>query len=233
MGEIKPATLGWDSDFFGYPVGKIEIESWRDNELNNTNYKLVYVFSKILIPQFENSLKDKKVVYSIDLKNQTTNDDVQIQIIKFDSLAHSYEQLLSLTLESGIFSRFFIDKEFNNDEYSKLYKRWLDNSLNSSSKYEVFVAVENEELLGFITLGIKEDDLLDIGLLAVNPKFRGRKIGTHLMNFSKIFAKSKNISHIQVVTQFDNTPACKLYEKAGFTQTDLTYIYHIWNHDTI
>lgn len=92
--------------------------------------------------------------------------------------------------------------------------------------FKVLIAKENDDLAGMITLGEK-DGRGDIGLLAIDSKYRGKGIGMSLINaaeneFKKIFKEG------QVVTQQDNQAACSLYEKSGYEIEKVESIYHIW-----
>ncbi|WP_313187932.1 GNAT family N-acetyltransferase [Sphingobacterium siyangense] len=227
--------LDWDSEFFGYNVAKIEVSDSIDNSvLLDRRFRLVYVFSRQPIASLESKLMDKKACFHMEtifVNNEISNNSLLIE--SFDARKHSYETLKSLTLESGVFSRFFVDKEFVNEEFSRLYTKWIENSVNKTSAIEVFVALENKELLGFITLTKKAEDLADIGLLAVSPEARGRKVASSLIEHVKGYASNIGFTKMQVVTQIDNIPATKLYESVGFELKELTYIYHIWNYDTI
>lgn len=225
--------LDWDSDFFGYSVGKIEIDDINELPIGQEDYRLTYIFSKKRIPELEEELVDQKATFFQELNIGAEKTNLPCEIVEFKHESHSYEELLKLTYDSGVFSRFNLDKKFDNQEYEKLYKKWIDNSLNSSSNYKVYVAFDGNNLLGFITLGRKGNDLGDLGLLAVSPKARGRGIAKSLIEYCKIKSTEMGFNSLQVVTQLNNSPATKLYENAGFYLKDLIFIYHIWNHDTI
>lgn len=228
-------SLKWDSEFFGYKIGKIEnpnMESFQ--ELANSEFQLIYVFSVKEIACIEQYLVDKKATFIQDLNFYESFGLEDLIIMEFNPDNHSYSELLQLSYESGVFSRFYTDKNFRKNEFEKLYKKWIDNSLNGDSNHKIFVAEDiDKNLLGFITLGKRTEKLNDIGLLAVSPKARGKKVGTKLIEFSKDLSRKNNIYQLQVVTQLQNIPATKLYESTGFKLKELNYIYHIWNHDTI
>lgn len=228
-------SLKWDSEFFGFKVGKLNYTDESSlGELEVSGNKLIYLFSDKIIPQLASCLVDKKATYIQELSSENLMNIESIQINEFDPKINSYSDLLELAFESGIYSRFYTDKNFINNEFRRLYKRWIDNSLEGLSNYKIFVAEDDcRKLLGFITIGSKNEHLADIGLLAVSSASRGKKIGTKLIEFSKRFAFSNNLKQIQVVTQLQNIPATILYEKTGFSLNEINYIYHIWNHDTI
>jgi len=226
--------LEWDSDFFGYKVARLDLgNSTELPPLPASDFKLIYIFNRQEIKGMESKLVDKKAYFQTTLLDLEEVPNQSILIEAFDRRKHSSEELVALTLESGIFSRFFVDPNFKDGEYEKLYRRWIENSVDKKSALEVFVAVERGHILGFITVGEKGTALADIGLLAVSPQARGKKIAKTLVQHVKSYALKKGFKRMQVVTQLDNQPATRLYEATGFELNELTYIYHIWNNDTI
>jgi len=223
--------LSWDTDFFGYSVGKIEVQDKDFLPSFDSHFRLIYVFSKNKIDELEHSLVDRKATFVCSIK-QFSEVNRKMQIEPFDPVRHDYNELIGLTLESGVYSRFFVDENFVNGEYEKLYTRWIDNSITGLFPFTVYVAIANGKLVGFITLSNKEG-LADIGLLAVSKEARGKGVATELITYVKNIAYENGLNTMQVVTQLDNSPAIKLYESQGFILNELVYIYHIWNHDTI
>src|SRR5690606_2664394 len=135
--------------------------------------------------------------------------------------------------QSGEFSRFKVDNNFSNNEYEKLYSEWLIGSINKRLATDIIVKRLDGKIVGFVTLTKKNVELADIGLVAVDSSYRGKGIGKELIFQVISLAKSQGYKKIQVVTQLDNRPANNLYKKCGFKKFSLTFIYHIWNYDTI
>jgi dTDP-4-amino-4,6-dideoxy-D-galactose acyltransferase len=230
MHEIT--SLDWDSEFFGYKVGKIEVTNQSDFNLEDfflksKEFKLVYVFSKedINIENFK--LVDRKVVLIQNISSEFIYEDTSIE--SFDVNVHDYNQLKELALESGIYSRFFVDENFVCNEYFNLYNRWIDNSVIEKMCFDVLVAINNNKIVGFTTLLKKSDSLTDIGLVAVSKESRGLGIGKRLMNESIIRSKKGGFKEIQVITQLDNIAAINLYKSVNFKIKEITNIYHLWN----
>lgn len=231
------SRLDWDSAFFGYEVGRLDISSTENFDLSNfetesKTYKLIYIFSeKKLTLNADFILVDEKVIYSqkIGATDLNSNQENGFLICSFNSHLHDVNQLRQLALESGIYSRFNIDPNFRNNEYQKLYLEWIDKSVNGDLAFEILIAYQGERIAGFTTIGKKRDKLADIGLVAVDSAFRGKGIGFGLMKETIKKAKEKGFEFIQVVTQMNNTPAVKLYEKTNFKIQQTTNIYHYWN----
>jgi dTDP-4-amino-4,6-dideoxy-D-galactose acyltransferase len=224
--------LDWDSNFFGYTVGRYDLESHKSFNFskfkeNTPRYKLVYLFADKKIVSSKLQLADTKITYVKKLEHSNLEDSNKVSI--FIKGKDDFETIEKLALQSGKYSRFNNDLNFKNNEYELLYKKWIRSSIYEEKALEVTIYKENEEILGFLTLEKKSDSLCDIGLLAVNEIARGKKIGTKLINFAISQGVKKGFKEIQVVTQLDNLPAKCLYEKFGFKISKTEYIYHYWN----
>jgi len=227
--------LDWDSNLFGYPVGLQKINSKEIFDIEkfieaSKNYRLVYIYSDIELNVGLNlELVDKKVIFH---KLNELNKNLS-EIVEFNTQRHSYQELLDLAYLSGISSRFQIDTNFKNNEFIKLYKQWVDNSINGKIAFKILIKHINNKIAGFITLRIINNGTTQIGLIAVNKLFQGRNIASSLIKECESISLDNGYSNIEVATQFDNKPAIKLYEKNNFSVKSKTYIYHFWNHDTI
>ncbi|SHM93791.1 GNAT family N-acetyltransferase [Flavobacterium xinjiangense] len=224
--------LEWDSSFFGYEVGKIVANDTAIFGLNDfiertKEFKLIYLFSKQSISLPNITLVDTKVVLSQVCTEIVAEDNVLIQ--SFNSKKHCFAELKELALESGIYSRFYIDKNFRNQEYEKLYTRWIENAVNDAATFDIIIAIRNNAIIGFATLNKKNSLLADIGLVAVSKNSRGLGVGKQLIQEGILRSKIAGFTEIQVVTQMNNVAAMKLYQSANFKIKEITNIYHLWN----
>jgi len=224
--------LNWDSDFFGYEIGKFRLtdfEKWDFKKFKNKSekYRLVYVFSKQKIEFQELDLVDTKLTFEKTIKESNCLGCDNIKLFKLD--IDNFKTLEKLALASGVYSRFKLDRNFRDNEYKRLYKEWIKNSVYGQKSMAIIIYKENNNILGFTTLEQKTNNLLDIGLVAVNENARGKRIGSRLIEYSANHGLKKGFNRIQVVTQQNNLPAVKLYEKCGFKIKSTEYIYHYWN----
>ncbi len=228
--------LDWDSAFFGYEVGKISLKKEQlltveDFLVATENFKLVYVFSQQKLDFKSIVLVDDKIVLkrliaTADADEYEENNSIQ----SFDTKHHSSEEIRKLALESGVYSRFYKDQHFKNNEYERLYLSWIDQSIEGKLAFDILVAMdEHNSIMGFITLNEKSSDLVDIGLVAVSKEARGKGIARSLLRNAFQKARQLGYKNIQVVTQNDNLPAKKLYESEGFAIEERTFVYHYWN----
>lgn len=222
--------LDWDSAFFGYPVGRVFIQKTEGFNLKTfgkdlSTFKLVYMFSEDPLPQeYTNCLVDKKATFRKTISQHP--DDFCVSV--FDKEKDSYDELLDLVYLSGLYSRFKTDKNFQNQEFSRLYKEWINKSLNDTNT-KVLVVRSGREFGGFVTLEMVDNVSAKIGLISVGEKHQGKGFGSILISYAERLAMASGRSVLKVVTQYENKPAVYLYEKNGFILESLIYIYHFWN----
>lgn len=220
--------LEWDSKFFGYPIGRIDVgqqTSLNLNMLNLNEYKLIYLFSENELLEVE---MKENAIQLVDIKVQLGKSadpkaKINQQVVPIDSLS---EQLINLALQSGVYSRYKLDIHFKNNEFERLYTTWITKAVNDASTI-VYGYIDEGFLAGFITLSIKNNSV-DIGLIAVDEQKRGLQVGTKLLAAADAFAVENGIKKITVNTQFENKKAMSFYTKNAFNILNRTYIYHLW-----
>lgn len=244
--------LDWDSSFFGYEVGKMNVEKDMDPiqfKKEAQNFQLVYVYSPEPIHHLpENS---KHVVTHLDWEINLAQN---IQIMDYPSLLDDkenmkdgifeinkrsliqpnlseifprlHEEVEELAILSGKFSRFNLDTQFINNEFNKLYIQWIRNAVWGEER--VLVYRLDFHLRGIITL-VSNAKKGRIGLIAVSEGCRGKGIGKQLLQAGIDLSRQNGQEMLQIGTQKINKPATGLYQKMGFQLSGQTEIYHWWN----
>lgn len=225
--------LDWDSEFLGARVGAID---YKDEivqiESLAHSFDLIYFFTNspfkfpiAFTEYFSVSLTDEKVTYHKKILGVNAPDE-SIRILEKEFIPS--EQVISIAIQSGMHSRFNIDKLFPKEKFRELYRLWCVNSINRKIAEEVFVYEMDGVIAGLITVGIK-NGIPDIGLLAVDEVYRGKGIGQKLVAAVEYWAiNQKQAGELQVVTQAANLPACMFYKKTGFYLQQKQYVYHCW-----
>jgi len=239
--EQNYVHLEWDSDFFGFNIARINKIDIDDagltsilQELKTKNYRMVYWYipveqsETLRIAQAHGGfLADKKVTYIKELTNTVTAQGSSLYFTVPYLDAEPDAALISLTLQSGGYSRFRLDPLFSNALCDKLYACWITRSVRKEIAWQVLVVRDASELLGFITLGTKEERG-DIGLLAIAPHARNKRIGKLLMVDAEGCFVEKGYAIAQVVTQRANNEACRLYESCGYRAERIDNVFHFW-----
>lgn len=175
------------------------------------------------IEQAGGMLVDEKLTYVISLSDKHRHHN-QVENYHEDM---SLEKLKNLAIQSSVYSRFSIDKNIPTTKARDLYRLWMLNSINKKIASEVLVLTESRKVAGMLTLGEK-CGRGDIGLVAVDEAFRGKKYGKSLVESGLNWFANNGYQQAQVVTQAANVPACNLYEKCGFALESREYFYHFW-----
>lgn len=224
----------WDTDNLGLKIGNLHIDG--DLQIHKLKkeiahsvkegYDLLYLKGVTLPEDCLSSkllLADEKVVYAQDIDNNIHT--VDPHVVSF--LNHELTPALwNLTLESGWCSRYKTDSNFPPEVFSILYRQWILKSLNGTIATDVLVYNLDNIPVGLLTYK-KNEEIVDIGLVAVSKDYAGKGIGTKLMkSFLSMFEKG---TRVEVATQRNNKMACHFYERNGFVVNSISNIYHIWN----
>lgn len=96
---------------------------------------------------------------------------------------------------------------------------------------EIFVARIEDEIVGYITINIKEKNnpgmryrkQLQIEAICVDEKNRGKGIGTELLEYARKFGKEDNCTDLYLTVNKENKKAIKVYEEFGFKVKSIAY----------
>ena len=88
-------------------------------------------------------LVDQKITFHIKI-NPYFISIIDSHIEQFE---HNFpsEQLINLSIQSGLYSRYKIDPDFKNNEFENLYLAWIENSVNKKIADHTFVKKEDGE----------------------------------------------------------------------------------------
>lgn len=218
--------LDWDSKFFNKKIGRFDaskVINFDEFYENAKSFDLVYVFSDKPL-----DINAKLVDIKLTFEKPVENYDSHLSIEQYQKDKHDYNQLLELAYLSGHESRFKNDKFFSEEDFKRLYEKWLDKNINESHQH-VLVYVENDTIAGFVSYETQAKEAF-INLIAVDPNFQGKGIGKKLMR--EVENKLSLSSALIVPTQKTNKSAVIFYEHNGFTLRQEKYIYH-YTYDTI
>lgn len=99
----------------------------------------------------------------------------------------------------------------------------------------IYVARLDEKIVGYIIIDITEKDnsfiryrkLLVVDTLCVDENYRGKGIGTKLLEFAKKLGRENKCTDMYLTVNPKNENAIKVYEKFGMRLKDMTYMMEI------
>lgn len=223
--------LDWDSNFFEIKVGEITLLNQNLNLLNKLcieDYDLVYLFNKS-----DRSIQQFVSIAPIDIK---VNYEIKILDIKLSKINNveclsefnpiELENLFSLTLASGEYSRFKVDLNFPENSFNKLYNQWLVNSLHNIDK-KILIVREHSIIVGILILNLKNSTSV-IEILAVDKNATRKGFASSLVQEAIHISMQQNKRSVIVSTQKNNVTANLFYTSNGFKKTEEIEIYHLW-----
>ena len=228
--------LSWDSETFGFKVGNllcsepIEVEDLHQVVLKSRDDKYELLYCKdVSVPDAALSdnffLADEKIVYRTVISESSYCISDSVKSVLHQPLNND---LLLLALQSGGHSRYYLDKNMPIHVFLSLYSKWVQNSLDGSVASDVLAYEVNGKNVGILTYK-RSDDVVTIGLIAVDYAYSGKGIGSKLLGH--MFSLFPQGTIVEVATQKRNAGACHFYEKNGFFRAHIQNIYHIWVDD--
>jgi len=231
--------LDWDSDFFGYNVGRIELSAADGNVLaeilkDAVKQKFNLLYWSIPVTDVDSdsaAVANKGFHASRMITYHQLLNIKSIPETPFQTESYLYDEvtsgLLSLALQSGHMSRFRKDPNFAPGKFGEMYRLWIERSVSGEIADLVVVSKDNETIRGFATVKCN-NNTGRIGLVSVDAASRGMNIGTRLIDYIKIYCISKGCYDLYVDTQHDNEAANRFYRKCGFKVFADKNIYHFW-----
>jgi ribosomal protein S18 acetylase RimI-like enzyme len=93
-------------------------------------------------------------------------------------------------------------------------------------KHEVLVATSNNEIVGTVTLQMRDEGDIYVRSMAVSPYHQGKSIGRRLLEELERRAQQKGVKTISLECSEPLKRAIHVYESFGFTITGKKRVYH-------
>jgi dTDP-4-amino-4,6-dideoxy-D-galactose acyltransferase len=227
-------SLQWDSEFFGFSVGSLDVASTAVPDdiiqiVESCECDVVYVqVENPTLGQLERfsrlgPLVDHKIVYE---KTISAEEDVLKEPMP-PYQGGVTDALVEMAWASGRQSRFYLDPQFH-PHYRRFYRTWLVNSIEGALADVTFVPCVDNSQVGFVS-AVAQGTLGQIGLIVVDPVYRRLGIAGELLQNVQAWCQQAGLIGMRVVTQERNTAAGRLYEKHGYRIAKTVAVYHYWN----
>lgn len=237
--------LDWDSDIFGFKIGRIE------NVLMKMSNPLGYKFLNEIVDDCmkehyvhiscRTGLKDFETIHILE-KLGFNIFDIQItlstpegfgnttiessrEFIIREALEKDLVQLKEVVKDSFTDTRFVVDQKFPRNGVNKLYFEWIKNSILNPKQSVLVVQDKKSKLLTAFSIASFDPDSeetlgIKIGaldLMAVSEKHRNQGIGRMFTRFVINWFKEK-VDKVETRTQISNIAAARALMRGGFTE---------------
>ncbi len=220
--------LIWDSNFFKKKIGEFNLlnkdfdniftalKKAKEDDFSYLICKIhsfdVEVIKSLMSAGFY--LSDIDITFYILTSEFIFKDDKELSDLKRRIIVAEDKHILDLKeMVVSLFtdSRFYNDPFFKKDEADQLFQTWIHNSLKGEMADIVFYL----DRKGFVTLK-RTSDKGEVILIGVKSEFRGKKIGSALIEKSMEWFIKEGVSYVRVRTQLRNINAINFYIKLNF-----------------
>lgn len=237
MPAPEPCTLlAWDSDFFARRIARVSagvltpdallaIEQQAVRDRIECLYLLTGAGQSETTRLAQASgfrLVDVRVTLDVPIPSAHALDDASLRIGTSSDAA----ALRAIAKVSHRDSRFYQDGGFPEERCDALYEAWIDNSFQGWADV-VFVALRDAEPVGYVSCS-QRDGSGQIGLLGVAAHAHGQGHGARLVRRALAWFSERGCARATVVTQGQNLAAQRLYQKCGFSTSNVELWFHRW-----
>lgn len=234
--------MPWDSNFFGHEIFMLNTKSYTQAIKEKINIAtgrkkidlIYFLCPSSHVTSIDFALKDgfKCVDDRLTYLVKKFEFDESILDGNYCIKKSGYEDIARLEViasQSKWTSRYFNDENFSRDQLKDFYSAWVKKSVTGDLDDLVFHIEDAGTIMGFVTIKKNGPNLGSIGLITVAEEAQGRRFGLKLAAYAvKTLLKDWGCAGVEVVTQKNNVPACRTYEKLGFKIFDNSTWMHKW-----
>ena len=150
----------------------------------------------------------------VRIRPATVDDVAELVQVHYTTWKDTYPRLVESVTLDDVETRFMTQEGGLKGHEA----RWADTITNKQSNHRVFLAENDDKIVGFVLPSIREDDAGYIKALYVLPDAQGSGVGRKLLKRSLEWMKADtNPVYLTVVTT--NPKAINLYKSYGFEIT--------------
>lgn len=237
--ESPCERLPWDSEFFGFEIGRVRTRSLSPEVVEAVDrwsvangiaclYFLGDANDSVSIrcaEDYDFRLVDIRTTLarpiSGDEEPVPVPDGATIRL----AVPTDLDPLKAIARSSYHDSRFYFDGRFPVEKCDRLYEIWLEKSFADPTS-AVIVAEWRGNPSGYVTCDRVDAETGQIGLIAASVP--GAGLGTTLARSANEWFRSQGFIKAQVVTQGRNVRAQAMYQRSGFLTRSVELWYHRW-----
>lgn len=231
----------FDTEILGKNVYKLYLKEDRENEflklIRKVTKGIIFCFTPFsseninLLQRAGFILISIRSTYILDLnsylKRKIGNFAKGYKILNRKESIKILQKKYLIQLASTIYrtSRYSKDKFLEKSGSEQIYISWINNSLYNNYADEAFLVFNKLTPVGIITIKIKGKNGF-IDLLGIIEEHQKQKLATYLLKKAIEYLIKQDIDDIFVITEGENIPANKLYQKNNFILQNMELVYH-------
>jgi dTDP-4-amino-4,6-dideoxy-D-galactose acyltransferase len=229
--------LAWDSDFFGFGVGRVAAARLTSDEAaacarlaRDLHLRCLYFLAGPDDPETWRAAIEAgfdPIDVRVELDRDLSKEVLPSPPASSRATAADIPGLLELAHGSFRQSRFFRDTRFPAEKAEELFSTWARSGVDGPGRF-AFLHRVSGKIAGFVSARMASADAGRIELVAVSPAFQGKGVGARLLDETAAELAARGARTVVVVTQGSQTAAVRLYERAGFRTRSVGLWFHRW-----
>lgn len=235
------ARLGWDSDFFGFPIARVDATQLDKQAIDAAveacgaqGIRCAYLLLAAddarggAIAQAAGFvLRDVRLTFARPLDHGPA---AGLAAAAHGSIAPARAAqrpaLEALARDAFAHTRFLSDPGFPPDRARELYAAFVRRGLDDAPRR---VTLADSATEGFVVCRLDADaGVGEIELIAVAPAARGRGLGRALVDAALAMFADAGLPRASVATQAANVASQRLYQRSGFRTSEAGLWFHRW-----
>mgnify|MGYP003624911185 CR=1 FL=1 len=222
----------WESHFFNRSIFdfslKLDVDVnkegfWPKNSLITAKVNSSDYFGLNLINSLEFDFCEGDISFEKDISNVIPSCQGKV-FSEYLAGKDSIDELKTIVNGLYGYSR-FRDPWFTLLERENFYKLWIENAVLSKFDDCCLILKNGSFITGFVTLRIRNNKGI-IGLIGVKSAYQEQGIGRKLLQLVDEYCANNGVKKVIVSTQASNVGAVKLYNKNGFSLSNISYWFY-------
>jgi dTDP-4-amino-4,6-dideoxy-D-galactose acyltransferase len=231
-------ALAWDTEFFGFPIGRVAADSHDLRaaavEADSSGYRCTYLLveaaegARLVAAQHAGFVVvGTRAELAAELSDTPIAADDNADTRVADR-ASDETWMRALARSRFGLSRFGVDPRFGPDSAARLFEAWVDRGWDGPERHVIAL----DDAGGFVICALDSETREGvIDLIATAPDVKGG--GAALVASSHRWFHDERVRTASVVTQGDNIAALRLYERAGYRMRSHAYWLHRWTQSSV
>jgi dTDP-4-amino-4,6-dideoxy-D-galactose acyltransferase len=234
------ASLPWDTEFFGIPVGRVQGSRVDEGKMaavvEECRLAGIRVLYFLAAGDDDTGVKaaEQSGFLMVDVRMTYEWNAAPLAPAPVTAVAIRGHRdadvgaLRAIARTSFGDSRYYHDRRFPRERCDALYEEWITRDCGGSAE-KVFVAETPLGVAGFLTCHHPSGaDVGRIGLVGVAEGARGGGVGRALIHAAQEWFALTGVARVRVVTQGRNASAQRMYQRAGFVTASTEIWFHKW-----
>jgi dTDP-4-amino-4,6-dideoxy-D-galactose acyltransferase len=125
-------------------------------------------------------------------------------------------------------SRFYFDKNFQEEQVDEMYQLWVEKAVLGTFDHECFCFFHLGKPIAFTTLRYSSSEQAAFQLMGISESVRARGVSHRLVSQMCSHLLDKGVTTLSTVTQGRNYAALRCFQQAGFKTSNTSLWYHKW-----